>query len=109
MATWVKCQKCGLSTYLCECKPDSVVCSNCESLESRLKDAEVTLMDCSLAIVAMLGIVHDSNGVEGYHLNGDTALWNEFPEIAEVQNVSSIVRAYFEKYKELPKVKSIAP
>lgn len=33
------------------------------------------------ALGGMLNIVSDSRGVDGYHLNGDVALWDEFPEI----------------------------
>jgi hypothetical protein len=29
----------------------------------------------------MLAIVNDSRGVAGYHLNGDTAEWDEFDEV----------------------------
>lgn len=33
------------------------------------------------ALAGMLAIVDESRGVEGYHLNGDIAEWDEFPEV----------------------------
>lgn len=33
------------------------------------------------ALAGMLAIVEESRGVDGYHLNGDTAEWDEFPEV----------------------------
>ena len=33
------------------------------------------------ALVGMLSIINDSDGVSGYHLNGDIAVWGEFPEV----------------------------
>lgn len=33
------------------------------------------------ALQGMLDIASDSQGVDGYHLNGDVAIWDEFPEI----------------------------
>ena len=33
------------------------------------------------ALAGMLVIVDESRGVDGYHLNGDTAEWDEFPEV----------------------------
>lgn len=37
--------------------------------------------DLLAALEALMGIVSDSNGVAGYHRNGDIADWNEFDEI----------------------------
>lgn len=34
------------------------------------------------ALQGMLAIVSDSRGVAGFHLNGDTAEWDEFDEVA---------------------------
>ena len=33
------------------------------------------------ALQGMMNIVSDSRGVDGYHLNGDTAAWGEFEEV----------------------------
>lgn len=33
----------------------------------------------------MLDITHDSRGVDGYHLNGNIAEWDEFPEVIELE------------------------
>ena len=37
--------------------------------------------DLLAALEVLMGIVSDSNGVSGYHLNGDIAEWDEFDEI----------------------------
>ncbi len=36
------------------------------------------------ALGGLLAIVNDSNGVDGYHLNGDIATWDEFEEEIEI-------------------------
>lgn len=33
------------------------------------------------ALGNLLAIINDSRGAEGYHLNGDVAMWDEFPEV----------------------------
>ena len=43
------------------------------------KDREIA--ELLKALEGMLDIVTDSIGVAGYHLNGETADWREFPEI----------------------------
>lgn len=45
---------------------------------ARLIAAAPDLLD---ALQGMLAIVSDSLGVAGYHLNGDTAGWDEFDEV----------------------------
>lgn len=45
---------------------------------ARLIAAAPELLD---ALRGMLAIVENSRGVAGYHLNGDTAEWDEFDEI----------------------------
>jgi len=37
--------------------------------------------DLLAALRGMLAIVNDSRGVAGYHLNGNTAEWDEFDEV----------------------------
>lgn len=39
------------------------------------------------ALEGLVGIVDDSNGVSGYHLNGDIADWGEFEEIEMARDV----------------------
>ena len=43
------------------------------------------------ALTNILKIVEDSEGVVGYHLNGDTAKWDEFDEI--VNAIKTIKKA----------------
>lgn len=35
----------------------------------------------------LLAIVYESEGPHGYHLNGDLAFWEEFPEVEEAERV----------------------
>lgn len=37
------------------------------------------------ALAGLLSIINDSRGVEGYHLNGDIATWDEFEEVEEAR------------------------
>lgn len=37
------------------------------------------------ALIGVLNIMNDSEGVAGYHLNGDIASWDEFEEIKQAQ------------------------
>lgn len=58
-----------------ECKPLVV------QPTSSITTAELErLRKCADALKQMLWIVHDSSGVAGYHLNGDIAEWESFPE-----------------------------
>lgn len=57
----------------------------CKPLIIRPKNSITTaelerLRKCADALKQMLWIVHDSSGVAGYHLNGDIAEWESFPE-----------------------------
>ena len=37
------------------------------------------------ALIGVLNIMNDSEGVAGYHLNGDIAKWDEFEEIKQAE------------------------
>ena len=37
------------------------------------------------ALISVLNIMNDSDGVAGYHLNGDIASWGEFEEIKQAE------------------------
>lgn len=50
----------------------------CEICRSRPKNKENELRE---VLKNLLGIINDSNGVYGYHLNGDDANWDEFEEV----------------------------
>lgn len=39
------------------------------------------------ALVGVLNIVNESTGVQGYHLNGEVAEWDEFDEIKYAETV----------------------
>ena len=45
------------------------------------KDLERQLAEAREAIGNVLNITYDSEGVAGYHDNGDVALWSEFEDI----------------------------
>lgn len=53
-----------------------------------LEESHVDLLS---ALEGLLAIIRDSDGVTGYHLNGDVAPWDEFSEIE--QAVSAVTRA----------------
>jgi hypothetical protein len=53
-------------------------CIEQNSPESKIKEAAPALLE---ALEGIISIVNDSRGVAGYHLNGNTALWEEFNEI----------------------------
>lgn len=35
----------------------------------------------------IMGIVNESDGVSGWHLNGDIATWDEFDVIGEIEDI----------------------
>ncbi len=45
------------------------------------------------ALEGLLNIVADSKGVDGFHLNGDIALWNEFEEIEIAESILAKVKS----------------
>lgn len=45
------------------------------------------------ALNGLLAIRNDSQGVVGYHLNGNTADWDEFPEVAAAESAISAAPA----------------
>ena len=53
-----------------------------ESLNNVLRDA----------MEAVRGLVRNSSGVMGYHLNGAEAEWNDFPEIEQMEAAISKAR-----------------
>jgi|21_taG_2_1085346.scaffolds.fasta_scaffold25204_2 hypothetical protein len=50
--------------------------------DQKIKDLERQLEEAREVIESILHITYDSEGVAGYHNNGDTALWGEFEELA---------------------------
>jgi hypothetical protein len=42
-------------------------------------------------------IISESRGVDGFHLNGDTAMWAEFPELQELLAEGDALRSAKEK------------
>ena len=59
-----------------------------DKMEAQLnaKDAEIERLKVLEEVLSgVLAIVNDSQGVAGYHNNGDIADWDEFEEITEVE------------------------
>lgn len=44
------------------------------------------------ALDGLLSITQDSTGVAGYHLNGNVAEWDEFPEVGTARDVLNLCR-----------------
>lgn len=59
---------------------------NAVNNHDRLSDENDRLKN---ALKYILEIVNDSNGVDGYHLNGDVADWDEFVEIRNANQLIS--------------------
>lgn len=55
------------------------------ALVKRITLLDELVKEARLVTQNLLGIVHDSNGVIGYHLNGVIATWDEFPEIEQAE------------------------
>ena len=49
------------------------------------------------ALDGLLSITQDSTGVAGYHLNGNVAEWDEFPEVDTAREVLSLYRERSDK------------
>ena len=56
-----------------------------EDLENEVEDLERQLKEAREVIGNILNITYDSEGVAGYHDNGDVALWEEFEEIQQLE------------------------
>ncbi len=59
-------------------------CGGADDLNQRLAGEEIERLRRVEAFV--LRISAESNGVVGYHLNGDVAAWEEFEEFAEIED-----------------------
>ena len=71
-------------------KADSYGCPACIAAD---RDKAEQQRDKLLAVLEnLLAITNDSQGVAGYHLNGDVAQWGEFPEVAEADAVIAEVK-----------------
>ena len=55
--------------------------------EERIQELEGKNAKLLEALKGLIDIVHESEGVGGYHLNGDTAYWNEFEEVSIAENI----------------------
>lgn len=55
--------------------------------EVAMREADKRLIaaapDLLKALAGLIAVINDSQGVAGYHLNGDIALWSEFPEVED--------------------------
>lgn len=46
------------------------------------------------ALEGFTNITNDSQGVKGYHLNGDIAEWDEFDEVDAARNTIEAIRTH---------------
>jgi len=56
-----------------------------DELYDEVKRLERQLAEAREVIGNILNITYDSEGVAGYHDNGDVALWEEFEEIQQLE------------------------
>jgi hypothetical protein len=75
VACWNACENVSLEVLEAINRPADV--SFAMAVDRLVRDRD----DLLAALKGMLAIVSDSRGVTGYHLNGDEALWAEFPEV----------------------------
>ena len=61
------------------------ICDLLDNQEKQMKDLERQLEEVREVIGCILNITYDSEGVAGYHNNGDVALWEEFEEIQQLE------------------------
>lgn len=54
--------------------------------EQRIASLECQLVTMREALESINGIVCESKGVDGWHLNGDIALWTEFPNTIDAMD-----------------------
>ena len=58
-------------------------CAGCAKV--KIQRLERQLAEAREVIGNILNITYDSEGVAGYHDNGDVALWEEFEEIQQLE------------------------
>lgn len=64
-----------------------------ESLRQERDKLRARVAELEAALQGMLDIVADSRGVAGYHLNGDTAEWDEFDEVDAAEKLLNQLEA----------------
>lgn len=68
----------------------------CEAITDKLAEKDTLLWHALEALESFIGIVSDSRGVAGYHLNGNTAEWDEFYEVDAARNTIAAIRKHLE-------------
>lgn len=64
-----------------------------EVLRQERDKLRARVAELEAALQGMLDIVADSRGVAGYHLNGDTAEWDEFDEVDAAEKLLNKLEA----------------
>ena len=74
---------------ICVCVGDELISVLYEHADVKKCYANAKLIasapDLLNALIGVLNIMNDSEGVAGYHLNGDIAKWDEFDEIKQAE------------------------
>ena len=74
---------------ICICVGEDLVASVYEHTDHKKCYANAKLIAAAPelfnALISVLNIMNDSEGVAGYHLNGDIAKWDEFEEIKQAE------------------------
>ena len=82
-------------------KGKQIICLRCQndSLKSRLSKLEEIAEGLAKASDSMLGIVSESRGITGWHLNGDVLNWEQCEFVDELASAHSA----YQQYKEAKK------
>jgi hypothetical protein len=65
-----------------------------DAAEAKLAEKDTLLRQALEALEGFVSITHVSQGVAGYHLNGDTAEWGEFDEVDAASNTAEAIRTH---------------
>lgn len=83
---------------LAECleQPDYCTLAQMRRAAAQLRTQHALLERARDALNGVNNIVRDSRGVAGYHLNGDTAEWDDFDEVDAAEQALAAITQHLE-------------